>query len=227
VTITVGVALVVLGYPVLAEILTRGRSPGKAAFGLRVVTVEGAPVALRHAFTRGALGLVDFLLVPGGLVAVLASLFSARSQRLGDVFAGTIVLRERSAAGPPRAIWFNPPPGLEEYSATLDVSAVTPAQFGLVRSFLLRLADFSPEARASLSVRLAGPLTIAMAHHTPPGVYADQFLQCVAAAYQRRHPIPTPSDPEGPAGWPVPPAPPPPPPPEGLDRSAGGFAAPG
>ena len=233
VLVITGVALVIFGYPIVCEVVTRGRSPGKAALGLRVVTIEGAPIAPRHAFIRSAIGLVDFLLVPGGLVAVLTSLFSARSQRLGDVFAGTIVLRERTASRPATAVWFNPPVGLEGYAHTLDVSAVTDAQFGLVRSYLLRLGDLSPEARSALSVRLATPLTVAMAHQAPPGVYADQFLQCVAAAYQRRHADPVPTAPAWTA-QPPPPMPPPPPPVDGppdadadrADPAARGFAPP-
>lgn len=209
VLVIVGVAFVVLGYPILTEILMRGRSPGKAALGLRVVTVEGAPISPRHAFIRSALGLIDFLLVPGGLVAVVSALLTGRNQRLGDVFAGTMVLRERTATGQSMAIWFNAPAGLEAYAATLDVSAVTDAQFGIVRSYLLRLPDLSSDARGALSVRLATPLVGMMRHHTPPGVYADQFLQCVAAAYQRRHAGPPPAPPT----WGAPPPPPPPPPP--------------
>lgn len=212
VLVILGVAFTVLGYPILTEVSMRGRSPGKAAMGLRVVTVEGAPIAFRHAFIRSAIGLVDFLLVPGGLVAVLVALFSARSQRLGDVFAGTIVLRERAATRPPVAVWFNPPAGLEGYAHTLDVSAVTEAQFGVVRAYLLRLADLSPEARASLSVRLATPLVAAMHHQTPPGVYADQFLQCVASAYQRRHADPIAAASPWVAAPPPPPVAAPPPP---------------
>jgi len=202
-----GAAFIVIGYPIVTELVMRGRSPGKAALGLRVVTVEGAPISARHAFVRSAIGIVDFLVIPGGLVAVVVALLSPRSQRLGDVFAGTMVLRERSAARPALAVWFNPPTGFEGYAATLDVTAVTDAQFAIVRSYLLRLADLSPEARASLSVRLATPLVAAMHHHTPPGVHADHFLQCVAAAYQRRHAGPPPPT------WNAPPPPPPPPPP--------------
>jgi uncharacterized RDD family membrane protein YckC len=212
VVVILGVAFVVLGYPILTEVVMHGRSPGKAALGLRVVTVEGAPEAPRHAFIRSALGIVDFLLIPGGLIAVLVALFSGRSQRLGDVFAGTIVLRERTASRPAMAVWFNPPAGLEAYTSTLDVSAVTDAQFGLVRSYLLRLGDLSPEARASVSVKLATPLVALMRHRTPPGVYADQFLQCVAAAYQRRHLDPSEVRPTWGAAVPPPPPPPPPPP---------------
>jgi hypothetical protein len=173
--------------------------------------------------------------VPGGLIAVLVALFTTRNQRLGDVFAGTMVLRERTATRPSMAVWFNAPAGLEGYAATLDVSAVTDAQFGVVRAYLLRLPELSPEARSSLSVRLATPLVALMRHHTPPGVYADQFLQCVAAAYQRRHAGPPPPTP---TQWGAPPPPPPPPAPAGAGSapspapgggvpSDDGFVAPG
>ena len=97
IVIVVGLALVIFGYPVLCETTLRGRSPGKMAFGLRVVTVEGAPEAPRHTFIRSTVGIVDFLIPPGGLSAVVSSLLSPRSQRLGDLVAGTMVLRERSA----------------------------------------------------------------------------------------------------------------------------------
>src|SRR5687767_4605117 len=157
VTAIVGVASVVFGYPVLCEVLMRGRSPGKAALGLRVVTEEGAPVAARHAFIRSALGVIDFLLPPGGLFAVVSSLLSPKGQRFGDLVAGTIVLRERSAAAPSMAVWFNPPAGLEGYSQSLDVNAVTDAQLAVVRSFLLRVHELAPEARHAPAAPWAPP----------------------------------------------------------------------
>jgi uncharacterized RDD family membrane protein YckC len=204
----VGVAVVVLGYPILCETLMRGRSPGKAALGLRVVTVEGAPVAPRHAFIRSILGLVDFFVpIPGGGTAVVAALLSPMGQRLGDIVAGTIVLRERAATAPAMAVWFNPPAGLEGYAQSLDVAPVTDAQFAVVRAFLLRVHELSPEARVAMSMRLATPLTAAMHHVPPAGVHPELFLVCVAAAYQRRRgaaPLPPPAAP------PSPPLPPPP-----------------
>lgn len=200
----VGVAAVVLGYPALTETLMQGRSPGKAALGLRVVTVEGAPISARHAFIRSVLGLIDFLLVPGGLIAVSSTLLSARSQRFGDLVAGTIVLRERSAVPPAMAVWFSAPGGWEAYVGNLDVSAVTDAQFGVVRSFLLRVHELAPEARARLALRLAEPLAAVMGHRAPPGLTPELFLVCVAAARQARTEVAP--------GWAPPPPPPPPPP---------------
>jgi uncharacterized RDD family membrane protein YckC len=200
ITIVVGLALVILGYPMLCEVTTRGRSPGKMALGLRVVTVEGAPSAPRHAFIRSIVGIVDFLIPPGGLCAVVSSLLSPRSQRLGDLTAGTMVLRERSAVASPIAVWFSPPAGLEAYASNLDISRVTEAQFGVIRAFLLRVHELTPEARVAMAYRLATPVAEAMHHRAPPGVHPEQFLVAVAAAYQRRH-APLPPAPVAPAGW--------------------------
>ncbi|MDQ3974174.1 MAG: RDD family protein, partial [Actinomycetota bacterium] len=126
-----GVTLVLLlvfallfGYPLALETLWRGRTIGKAALGLRVVTVEGAPVRFRHAFARAALGLVDFY-ATFGAAAVLSVLLSRRNQRLGDLVAGTVVLRERSAQRAPTSVRFAVPPGAESYAATVDPAGLT------------------------------------------------------------------------------------------------------
>lgn len=213
----VGTALAIFGYPALFEGLWRGRTPGKAAMGLRVYTEDGAPIGWLQAFIRSVLQLVDFFLPPGGLLAVLSALFTARTQRLGDLVAGTIVLRERSAVAPPMAVSFPPPHGWQPYAASLDVARVTPEQYGLVRSFLLRVDSLTPGARAALSLRLAEAVRARMGVTPPPGLHPELFLVCVAAAYQRRHGGPsTPAPPPGaplppPPAWGAPPAAPPPP----------------
>ena len=86
--------LVIFGYPAALETLWRGRTLGKAAMGLRVVTVEGAPIRFRHAAIRSIFSLVDWLATQG-VVGITALLVTKRNQRVGDLLAGTIVLRER------------------------------------------------------------------------------------------------------------------------------------
>jgi uncharacterized RDD family membrane protein YckC len=185
-----GIALVLLlafslqfGYPIGFETLWRGRTPGKAAMGLRVVTVEGAPVRFRHAATRAALGLIE-LTGTAGAVAVVASLSSRRSQRLGDMAAGTLVIRERRSGRPPRAVPFEPPPGLEGYVRVLDTSRLDRADYATVRDLLRR--DLAPDLRARLGEQVAGGLVARVQPPPPPGVDAVTWLQCVAAAVQRR-----------------------------------------
>jgi uncharacterized RDD family membrane protein YckC len=178
--------LVIVGYPVALETLWNGRTLGKAAMGLRVVTQEGGPIRFRHAAIRGIFALVEIWAFLGS-IAVLSIVFSKRNQRLGDLVAGTIVLRERTAAGSGLAVAFPIPPGYEAYVTSLDVTAVTPDQYSVIRSFLMRILNLSPAARATLAVRLANPTAMRMHHDPPPGVGAELFLICVAAAYQRRH----------------------------------------
>lgn len=99
--------LVLVGGPIAVETLSHGRSLGKLACGLRVVRDDGGPIRFRHALVRGAVGVVEILMT-FGVVACIASLVSARGRRLGDVFAGTLVVRERVPAG--RAAFVPPPP---------------------------------------------------------------------------------------------------------------------
>jgi uncharacterized RDD family membrane protein YckC len=174
-----------LGYFIAFETLWRGRTPGKAALGLRVVTKEGAPVRFRHAAIRGLLGLVDFL-IAGGFFAVVFILFTKDNQRLGDLVAGTLVLRERSALAAPAPVTFTPPPGLERYSATLDPGGLTTEEYQAVRTFLLRAASLPPGPRSALALQLANPLAGRLRPPPPAGISPELYLSCVAAAYQQR-----------------------------------------
>jgi uncharacterized RDD family membrane protein YckC len=193
---TVLSALVLFGYPIACETLWNGRTPGKAALGLRVVTAEGAPIRFRHAAVRGLLLIIDAYVPPVGVAGAITMVANRQNQRLGDLAAGTIVLRERSGATPAVAVAFPPPPGLEAYAAGLDVSAVTEQQYAVLRSFLTRVFELSAPARARLSVRLANPIARRMNHTPPAGVGPEIFLVCVVAAYQRLH--------GGPATWALP-----------------------
>ena len=223
------VFLVIWGYPVGMETLWRGRTPGKAALGLRVVTDQGAPVRFRHAAIRASMGLVDFG-VTLGAGAVLSALLSARNQRLGDLVAGTIVLRERRAMPAPAPVAFAVPPGLEEYAPRLDVSRVSADDYAAIRAFLVRAPSLRPAARTELASRLARAVAPRIQPPPPPGVWAETFLACVAAVYQRRS-EPVGASPVGarpgvaaPAQPPPPPSPPPPSPPPPSGTGGGGFA---
>ena len=218
----VSVAVLLLGYPVVLESFG-GRTVGKMALGLRVVTTEGAPSGFRHAALRGLTGLVEVYGTLGSIAAATA-LSTQRNQRFGDLAAGTMVVRDRIPGARTLAVAFPPPAGCETYVASLDVSAVSDAEYGVIRSFLLRVFELTPGARASLAVRLANPTSVRM-HHTPPEWMGPEvFLACVASAYQLRHGghlLPTwPAPPVSAPTWGPPPAGPGdrPPPPGPGDR---------
>jgi uncharacterized RDD family membrane protein YckC len=200
---------ILVGYPAASETFWDGRTVGKALFGLRVVTREGAPIRFRHAALRAVLRVFEIVLLLGA-PAVVAATLSRDSQRLGDLVAGTIVIRERRGDGAASVVSFPPPYGYEGYVTSLDVSSLGTEQYGLIRSFLLRSNQLTPNARSVLAVRLANPLALRL-NHTPPSTLAPElFLASVASAYQLRHAEVLAPPPAGPPLGPILPGPPPP-----------------
>lgn len=179
------VTAVVIGYPIAFESLWRGRTPGKAALGLRVVASDGSPLRFRHAVVRGLFTLVD-IIATSGVGAVVAILVTPHDQRLGDLAAGTLVIRERSGAGAPQVMRFVVPPGWEDYAATIDVAAMGSADYAAVRSALARAPSLPPPVWERIGGELASTMAARLGHVPPPGVPAEAFLTCAAARYQQR-----------------------------------------
>lgn len=177
--------LLAFGYPIAFETVWRGRTPGKALMGLRVVTVEGGPVRFRHAAIRAALGLVDFWLT-FGLAAVLSSFTSKRSQRLGDFVAGTVVLRERVSAEPTTAQRFTVPPVAGSFADAVDPSGLTHRDYATIRSYLLRADSFAPDRRREIARRLLEAVTPRLGSLPASDLPADVQLRVIAARYQQR-----------------------------------------
>nr|WP_234439237.1 MULTISPECIES: RDD family protein [Streptomyces] len=176
--------LVLVGAPIAVETLTHGRSLGKLACGLRVVRDDGGPIRFRHALVRGAMGVVEILMT-FGVVACVASLVSERGRRLGDVFAGALVVRERIPAARVLAVP-PPPPWLVGRFAGLDLSAVPEALWLEVRQYLTRARELDPVVGRRLAERLADELVARTGTPPPPGVPADAFLAGVVAERQAR-----------------------------------------
>ena len=87
--------LIIVGYPVAFETLTRGRSLGKLALGLRVVRDDGGAARFRQALIRGLFEVVEIWILLG-VPAIICSLLNSRGKRIGDLAAGTVVVRERT-----------------------------------------------------------------------------------------------------------------------------------
>ncbi|MDX2682319.1 RDD family protein [Streptomyces sp. NY05-11A] len=176
--------LVLVGGPIAVETLSHGRSLGKMACGLRVVRDDGGPIRFRHALVRGAIGVVEILLTIG-VVACIASLVSARGRRLGDVFAGTLVVRERVPVGrsglvPP------PPPWLAGRFQGLDLSAVPDGLWLAIRQYLGRMGQLDPQVGWAMAERLAGDLAVRTGAPVPPGVPPAAYLAAVVQERQVR-----------------------------------------
>lgn len=177
--------LVLVGYPVVFETLLRGRTPGKAAMGLRVVRDDGGPVGFRQAFVRGLAG--AFVERPGitfFLAGVLSMLLNSRGKRLGDLLAGTVVLQERVAAsGGVVAVM---PPPLAGWAAGLDLSGLSDGVALQARQFLARSGELTPQARDDLGGRLVTAVTAAVTPPPPTGTPGWAVLSAVLAERRRR-----------------------------------------
>src|SRR5690606_19724571 len=176
--------LTLVGGPILIETLTHGKSLGKLACGLRVVRDDGGPIRFRHSLVRGLIGVIEILMTLG-VVACIASLVSARGRRLGDVFAGTLVVRERVPAArsgyvPP------PPPWLAGRFQGLDLSAVPDGLWLAVRQYLTRMGQLDPQVGSAMAQRLASDLADRTGTPVPPGVHPAAYLAAVLQERQAR-----------------------------------------
>ncbi len=144
---------ITFGYDILFETLDSGRTPGKRAASIRVVRMGGQPVGFLAAAIRNLLRLVDMLpfFYAVGIISILTS---RHGQRVGDLAAGTVVVRERRVTAE-----LPPPVRAASHSAlSWDVSAVTAAEVAAVRQFLERRGTLQWEVRKRLANEFADRL---------------------------------------------------------------------
>lgn len=167
--------------PTAVELAMRGRSLGKLAIGARVVRLDGGAIGFRHAFIRSLVGFFEIYMTIGG-VAALVGLLSDRSQRLGDLLAGTYAQHERV----PRVITpvYGVPPELQEWATIADVARLPDRLARRIAQYLHQVARLSPAARERLGRELAAE---AAPYVSPlPNVAPDTFLFAVAAMRRER-----------------------------------------
>lgn len=210
--------LVIVGYPLILETATRGRSVGKIAMGLRVVSDDGGPERFRQALFRALASLVEIWMLFGS-PAVICSILSPKAKRIGDIFAGTVVVNERGPRlGPPPMM----PPSLAWWASSLQLSGLSGNQAEVARQFLARAPQLDRQLRLQMAYRIAGDVVARIAPPPPPGAPPELVLAAVLAERHRRElarlrPVmpgpgqppmwPAPWPPTGGAyqGWPSPP----------------------
>lgn len=180
----VTVVAIFVGIPVIVETLTRGRSLGKLVMGLRVVRDDGGPARFRHALARGLAGFfVDFYITLG-VGAVVCSLLNERGKRVGDLIAGTVVIRERapSAGGPLPPV----PRQLADWATALELSRLPDDLALAARRYLARRHELSPRVREQMGAQLATEVSHVVTPPAPPGTPAWAYLAAVLAERGRR-----------------------------------------
>ena len=173
--------LVVVGYPATMETLTRGRSLGKLALGLRVVSDDGGPERFRQALMRALLAVLEIWLTLGFL-ALVTSLLSASGKRLGDIWAGTFVITERmpQPRGAANALP-TMPPALAGWAATLQLSGLDDGTAETARQYLSRYYTLTPAARTDFGQRIAAAVAAQVSPAAPPGTTPPDYLGAVLA----------------------------------------------
>jgi uncharacterized membrane protein SpoIIM required for sporulation/uncharacterized RDD family membrane protein YckC len=158
----VGGFLVSWGYFTGFESWWQGRTPGKRWSGLRVVLDDGRPVGFEGAALRNLLRIADFMLPPPYIAGMVAIFFHPRAKRLGDMVAGTLVVRDTPEPAPGRVV---PAPIRPASSLTAPslTARLTPDEYEVLGEFIARTEGLEFEA----AMRLAAGLTIRFAARFP------------------------------------------------------------
>lgn len=165
--------------PCTIEVATRGRSLGKLAVGGRIVRVDGGATGFRHAFIRALVGVLEIYMTFGA-VALLTGAFSPRSQRLGDLVAGTYAQRVRTPALPVSHPVM--PAELAEWAQIADVARMPDRLARRISQFLQTAPRLTPAARESVAHELVSE---ASTYISPlPAAHPEAIL--IAATIVRR-----------------------------------------
>ena len=177
------VVLITVVVPTTVETLSRGRSLGKLAAGIRIVRDDGGPVRFRQALVRALVGVGELWLALGS-VALLTSMLNDRGKRVGDVLAGTYAVRVRGAAHalPPLGM----PPRLAGWAHAADMRRLPDGLALSARQFLGRAGSLHPASRVALGRRLAAEVSAYVAPLPPPGTHPEAFLAAVLAERRDR-----------------------------------------
>lgn len=162
------VFLLFAGYFIAFEWLWNGQTPGKRLLKLRVIRDDGRPLTLWEAIARNLLRICDAVpgfIIPIYSIGLIVIFLSSRDQRVGDIFAGTVVIRERSDEAPTFAETFSTRVRDAAFTrvqkplrVNAGVNALTEREIEVVESFLRRRWDLTERQRLWMAWRIALPL---------------------------------------------------------------------
>jgi len=159
------VFLILSGYFAFFEWLWSGQTPGKRWMKLRVIREDGRPVTFWEASVRNLLRSFDMMPAPFYSIGLISVFSSARDQRVGDMVAGTVVVREREAEAPAFAKVFAAPISdgalrrtFKPVPFTADLNNLSESEIAVVETFLRRRWDLTEAPRQWMAWRVAMPI---------------------------------------------------------------------
>jgi uncharacterized RDD family membrane protein YckC len=185
---TAGFVLVLVGYPTIFETLSRGKTLGKMALGLRVVSDDGSPIRFRQALIRALTATFVEIWNPAlCFVGLITAMVSAKGKRLGDMVAGTFVIQERVPRRRDLSGGFAVvPPPLAAWAQNLEVSRLSDHTAAAASSYLRRFNDLRPAARDELGWQLASVVAAQVSPAPPAGTPHAAYLSAVLAVRRDR-----------------------------------------
>jgi uncharacterized RDD family membrane protein YckC len=189
------VFLILSGYFAFFEWIWNGQTPGKRWLKLRVIREDGRPVTFWEAAVRNLLRTLDMMPAPFYSLGLISVFISSSDQRIGDMVAGTVVVREREAEAPAFAQVFASPvsdPALRRSFKPVDfvaeLNALTESEIEVVETFLRRRWDLEDMARQWMAWRVALPLLYKLrpSYDLPTFTY-EGFLEELLHRYRARH----------------------------------------
>jgi uncharacterized RDD family membrane protein YckC len=182
------------GYFTLFEAFWNGRTPGKRVAKIRVIQRSGRSIGLVESMARNLVRYVDMQPFPVYGVGVIAMFVTRQHQRLGDLAAGTLVVRDRESETP---LWgdtgsrtftarlFNahvpiPEPHTAVTLPALGISRLSSADLEVLEGFFSRRLDMNLATRQGLALRIAAAIQAKSGLETPAGVSVETFLEATA-----------------------------------------------
>lgn len=181
-----GTLLCLVILPMTVETLSRGRSVGRLIFGTRVVRDDGGAIRFRHAAIRALVGFGEIYLSLG-MIPLFTGMFSRRTKRLGDMVAGTYVIRVRQPAVKPMMLPV--PPQLTSWTQIADLGRIPDPVAARASRFLRTVQDTSKgqntQALEHTANRIANEVAGSVAPPAPSST-ATEFLVAVMAERRNR-----------------------------------------
>lgn len=169
--------------PIAQETLLRGRTVGKLALGLRTVRDDAGPITFRHALIRGLAGVVEVWMTLGALAAVIAA-SNTKAKRMGDLLAGTYVIKERSRLRLQPAPQM--PPWLQGWAHGADIGTLPDALVIAARQLLARGESLTPASRAQMAQTIYADMLRHVSPPPPAGSPPEAVIAAVLATRRER-----------------------------------------
>ena len=187
--------LILTGYFAFFEWLWTGQTPGKRWLKLRVLREDGRPITFWEASVRNLLRTFDMMPAPFYSVGLISVFSTSRDQRIGDMVAGTVVVREREAEAPAFAMVFASPvtdPALRRsfkpVDFTADINLLTQSEIQVVETFLRRRWDLSDVPRQWMAWRVSMPILYKIRPAYDPSTFTyEGFLEELLHRYLATH----------------------------------------